>query len=135
MGAPTGPAWYILLILPLLAYLMWRPITLFMAKKAIEASIPPPPARRPKPSPAQPAAPGRTPSERYTPVEEEPEPGPRKGHWSIKASDHYLWNFGGGGAAPMMVNWAGAAPPSAPRKKNDQTNRVRMGAAGKSPLI
>jgi len=44
--------------------------------------------------------------------------------WQIKAHDQYLWNLGGGGASPLKVDYAGKAPPSAPKDPHGEKVKV-----------
>jgi len=44
--------------------------------------------------------------------------------WQIKAHDQYLWNLGGGGASPLKVDFAGKAPPSAPKDPLGKKEKV-----------
>jgi len=46
--------------------------------------------------------------------------------WQIKAHDQYLWNLGGGGATPLKVDFAGKAPPSAPKDPNGEKVKVSV---------
>jgi len=46
--------------------------------------------------------------------------------WQIKAHDQYLWNLGGGGASPLKVDFAGKAPPSAPKDPNGVKIKVAV---------
>lgn len=103
-----------LLVLPMLIYLLWRPITICLAKKAIEKSFEVEPEA--PPLPPKPTKRGVPPLEKIK---------SKRPHWKIKAADHYLWNFAGG-AAPMLVDFAGAAPPSAPKKRATKENLVRI---------
>lgn len=46
--------------------------------------------------------------------------------WQIKAHDQYLWNLGGGGVSVLKVDFAGKAPPSAPRDPNGVKVKVAV---------
>jgi hypothetical protein len=122
-------------LIPLAAYLFWRPFTLLMAKYCC-----PPRYDEPEfvymdqqPQPVVPFTPEPQvmddrilqPSWHQPPVAPIPEqnavqpprPTPNtivaKKHykWSIKKADNYLWNLGAAGVGPMHVNFNGAAPP------------------------
>merc|ERR1719397_66435 len=56
-----------------------------------------------------------------TAVQPEKLDGSGKYKWNIKASDHYIWS-GAGGSRPLRVDWAGQAPPSAPKEYRDDDN-------------
>jgi len=126
----TDPIWFhfLWLFLPLLCYLLWRPATLLLAgflihrrrnkldavarhseRKAVELAALEAGAAVPPPGPVPPpTAPGTG----------------RRRKWTLVAADHYLWNLGGAGAAPMHVNFGeGAAPPSAPKQNANRRAR------------
>jgi len=51
--------------------------------------------------------------------------GESKYKWKIKAADHYIWG-GAGGSRPLRVDWAGSAPPSAPKDLRDEDNMEKV---------
>lgn len=139
----TDPTWFnfLWLFLPLLLYLLWRPATLLLAGVTIRR-------RREKLDAA--AAPSRDAQKAVelaaleagaagaggVAAEAVPPVAAGKGRrrkWTLVAADHYLWNLGGAGAAPMRVDFgAGVAPPSAP-KQNAQRRARRSVFAWEAP--
>jgi len=75
-------------------------------KKAVSA-----PVRAPPPQPSPPPQPNAPPPGGSVPAKA----GGKKYKWDISAADQYLWARDGGAIAPMKVNFAGKAPPSAPK--------------------
>jgi len=60
-----------------------------------------------------------------TAVQPEKPEGSSKYKWKIKAADHYIWG-GAGGSRPLRVDWAGRAPPSAPKDYKDVVKMENM---------
>mmetsp|Transcript_26463 Transcript_26463/g.42526 ORF Transcript_26463/g.42526 Transcript_26463/m.42526 type:complete len:584 (-) Transcript_26463:159-1910(-) len=95
-----------LLLLSLLALLDYKPALLKKKKVA-----PPPPV----PTPVSAAA-----------AEHPVEPAFNKKKWKEVNAGGYLWARSGGGTAPMRVNWAGVAPPMAPRDQDGRGDKVKV---------
>jgi len=76
-------------------------------KKAVSAPAmrAPPPQPTPLPKPNAPPSGGNVPAKA----------GGKKYKWDIAAADQYMWARDGGAVGPMKVNFAGKAPPSAPK--------------------
>jgi len=120
---------FLLLLIPLLAVLI-MPYCVSL-KRHVKLVRPKPTTKQfemiktPPPFPAEKLNPPRPPPP--PPAALQPQEGASKYKWKIKAADHYIWG-GAGGARPMRVDWAGKAPPAAPKdyRHLDKMERVPL---------
>jgi len=118
---------FLLLLLPLLAVCILPYILSLRRNVVIKRKKPPPfvpPVAKNPPPPPPEALKARPPPP--PPLAAKPKVEKPRFKWKIQANDHYLWSTTGGGAAPMKVDWAGKAPPSAPVDPHAEKVRVRL---------
>jgi len=128
----VSPEWliFLLLLIPFFAVLIFPYIKPMKKKQVRRISVAPAAMRKPKAPPPVPASAmaNKAPDKPPTPPPIVAGPAKKKKDprfkWQIKAHDQYLWPGSGGATAPMKVDYAGKAPPSAPRDPNAEKVKV-----------